>query len=101
MNQSSTASGSKKPGLAFWATAVVVVGLVAYPLSFGPASWISSRMNVGANVVSITCRPLLQATSDRSRKLLGWYAHVGAAPGWVWGCGSHSEDWEWAYVGTI
>ena len=27
----------KKPGVAFWATVVVVVVLVAYPLSFGPA----------------------------------------------------------------
>ena len=26
----------KKPGVAFWTTVVVVVVLVAYPLSFGP-----------------------------------------------------------------
>jgi hypothetical protein len=36
---------SKKPGVAFWATVVVVVVLVAYPLSFGPACWITSRLN--------------------------------------------------------
>jgi hypothetical protein len=29
----------KKPGVAFWATVVVVVVLMAYPLSFGPACW--------------------------------------------------------------
>lgn len=29
----------KKPGVAFWATVVVVVALVAYPLRFGPACW--------------------------------------------------------------
>jgi hypothetical protein len=29
----------KKPGVAFWATVVVIVALVAYPLSFGPACW--------------------------------------------------------------
>ena len=28
---------SKKPSVAFWATVVLVVVLVAYPLSFGPA----------------------------------------------------------------
>ena len=33
----------KKPGVAFWPTVVVVVALVAYPLSFGPACWIASR----------------------------------------------------------
>jgi len=27
----------KKPGVAFWATVVMVVVLVLYPLSFGPA----------------------------------------------------------------
>jgi hypothetical protein len=32
-------SHRKKPGVAFWATVVVVVVLVAYPLSFGPACW--------------------------------------------------------------
>ena len=29
----------KKPGVAFWATVMMVVVLVAYPLSFGPACW--------------------------------------------------------------
>jgi hypothetical protein len=33
----------KKPGLAFWAIVVVVVGLVAYPLSFGPVCWLVNR----------------------------------------------------------
>jgi hypothetical protein len=33
-------SAHKKSGVAFWATAVVVVALVGYPLSFGPACWI-------------------------------------------------------------
>jgi hypothetical protein len=34
--------GRKKPGVAFWAT-VVVVGGLAYPLSFGPACLIWGR----------------------------------------------------------
>src|SRR5438552_45756 len=33
----------KKPGVAFWATVVVVVGLMAYALSFGPAVWLVAR----------------------------------------------------------
>jgi hypothetical protein len=33
----------KKLGVAFWATVVVVVVLIGYPLSFGPACWIASR----------------------------------------------------------
>src|SRR5258708_7783125 len=33
----------KKPGWKFWASVVLAVVLVAYPLSFGPACWIASR----------------------------------------------------------
>ena len=33
----------KQPGVAFWATVVVVVVLVVYPLSFGPACWLVSH----------------------------------------------------------
>jgi hypothetical protein len=33
-------SSPKKPGVVFWATVVLVVVLVAYPLSFGPARWL-------------------------------------------------------------
>src|SRR5690242_19249125 len=32
----------KKPGVAFWAT-VVMVALLAYPLSMGPVCWICDR----------------------------------------------------------
>ena len=33
----------KKPGVAFWTTVLVAVCLAGYPLSFGPACWVSSR----------------------------------------------------------
>src|SRR4029453_18637396 len=51
----------KKPGVAFWATVVVVVALVAYPLSFGPACWISSRVQPSGNVVSVIYKPVILA----------------------------------------
>src|SRR5258708_35393274 len=35
----------KKPGVAFWTTVVMVVLLVGYPLSFGPACWIATRLD--------------------------------------------------------
>ena len=37
----------KKPGVAFWATVGMVVVLVGYPLSFGPACWLSSWLGCG------------------------------------------------------
>ena len=35
-------SSRKKPGVAFWATVVLVV-VLAYPLSQGPAGWLITR----------------------------------------------------------
>jgi hypothetical protein len=32
-------SDRKKPDVAFWASVVVVLAFVAYPLSWGPAAW--------------------------------------------------------------
>ena len=37
-------SEHKKPGVAFWATVVLVVGLVLYPLTFGPAMGVMAWM---------------------------------------------------------
>ena len=34
----------KKPAVAFWATMIVVVVLVGYPLSIGPVAWISDHL---------------------------------------------------------
>src|SRR5262245_6890931 len=38
----------RKPGVAFWATVVVVVGLGAYPLSMGPAHGIACWLDTPA-----------------------------------------------------
>jgi hypothetical protein len=38
-------SNSKKPGVAFWATLVVVVVLVGYPLSLGPVAWLHAKLD--------------------------------------------------------
>jgi hypothetical protein len=34
----------KKPGVAFWVAVVLVVALVAYPLSMAPAYWVLVRL---------------------------------------------------------
>jgi hypothetical protein len=54
-------SDRKKPGVAFWATLVVVVGLVAYPLSFVPACWVSSRVQPTGTCLSAVYRPIILA----------------------------------------
>ncbi len=71
----------KKPGVAFWATVVVVVVLVAYPLSFGPACWMNERGFLGATVVSALYSPVLVTAENRQLpKIIDWYARLGAKP---------------------
>src|SRR5262245_39140921 len=78
----------KKPGVAFRATVVMVCLLVAYPLSFGPACWISSRTALGHRTIPKFYRPLTLALDCESfpalGKTVGWYSRIGAAEGWHW-----------------
>ena len=79
----------KKPGVAFWATVVLVVVLM-YPLSFGPACWLSQRVNSTRVAVSIAYPPLLELALDPEAifdekpipSLLFAYAKLGAKWGW-------------------
>jgi hypothetical protein len=48
----------KKPGTGFRATVVVLVVLVAYPLSFGPALWYSVRYAPANVQILAAYRPL-------------------------------------------
>ena len=61
-------SSRKKRGLTFRATVVAVVVLVAYPLSFGPACWITIRLDRGSSVIGVVYWPFLRACwqSDQS-----------------------------------
>jgi hypothetical protein len=82
----------KKSGMAFWATAMVVVVLVAYALSIGPACWISSRMNYGADAVSFVYQPIRrilrpdpwQTRNNKVQILIGRYIRLWAEPEWTW-----------------
>ena len=84
----------KKPGVAFWAPVVLVV-LVLYVASIGPACWVSSRTNIGAATVSFVYRPLTweMAQSERVADAVSWYARLGGADGWDWTI--ESDGWTW------
>jgi hypothetical protein len=79
-------SDRKKPGVAFWATVVLVVALGAYPLSWGPACWVSSRLDAGCSCLPLVYRPMIwaMARNDRVAAALNRYAELGAAPNWYW-----------------
>ena len=69
----------KKPGMAFWATVVVVVVLVAYPLSFGPACWILTHVELWPdtrNAIEAPYAPLFRIRTggpEWVRPPLDWY----------------------------
>src|SRR5262245_30846512 len=75
-----------KPGVAFWATVVAVVVLVAYPLSFGPACWIKydpKRQEVVAPKVYWPLGWIMNTTDPSAsnrysvQKVMQWYIGIG------------------------
>src|SRR5262245_62256845 len=85
-------SDRKKPGAAFWATVAIVVALVAYPLSFGPACWWFSttrpeeQMAPGlvTHRVPMAYWPLgwvAKKAGWRAERCLGWFGRLGLPQG--------------------
>jgi hypothetical protein len=76
----------KKPGWAFWT--VVVVVLVVYPLSMGPASWLGRQAGSPfwlSRAIAAIYQPLWwiegrlpQFVSDQQARYLGWW--IGEEP---------------------
>ena len=79
-------SDRKKPGVAFWATVVVVVILVGYPLSIGPACWVTSRSDAGGDAVSLVYQPIFRfwwrGKMPEERDPLRSYLRLLAGDGW-------------------
>ncbi len=97
-----------KPSTGFWIAVALVVVLAAYPLSFGPACWITSRAEHGAELVPIVYRPVTWGLSVGSTSVLDrvilWYARIGAARGWSWQVVLNDRSmelgWEWVSLPT-
>jgi hypothetical protein len=75
----------KKPGIAFWATLAVLVALVAYPLSYGPACWMAwqRRSHSAVRITATIYSPLVWASfngPERIQRALWWWAEFYAPP---------------------
>ena len=105
----------KKPGVAFWATVVVVV-LASYPLSFGPACWFASRTGIGIRALPFVFRPLTAvmvtdtSPADLRRRLTlpsGATYRITSLyfvpRGWVskYACLFARDDWNWRFVAQV
>src|SRR5690349_3405487 len=64
----------RKPVSGFWAATLVVV-LVGYPLTFGPACWLVDRGNARIEVVARVYRPFVRAAAAENGigHFLKWY----------------------------
>jgi hypothetical protein len=88
--------------MAFWATVVVVV-VLAYPLSFGPACWISSRCECGPQFVTAIYRPVLLILARGPRGIQGFmhrYARLGAQADWELRYSPDDATFTWGYAIT-
>src|SRR5262245_36571618 len=74
-------SDRKKPGVAFWATVVVVV-VLSYPISFGPTCWLVSLDAMPESAVraaSTVYAPLIRCAANErhsAAQALAWWASV-------------------------
>lgn len=93
----------KTPGIAFWTTVILVI-VLAYPLSAGPACWTSSRWGDGA-VVTEVYRPLTRlldtVDSDGVTNAFLRYSELFAVAGFGWK-GLQIDDmqktqWRWRH----
>ena len=78
----------KKPGVPFSATVLLVVMLVGYPLSVGPACWISSRATKFVPVVETAYSPMMficDVSPHCVVDYIQWYSGIGASGRWYWG----------------
>jgi hypothetical protein len=73
----------KQPGVAFWATVVVLVALVGYPVSFGPAVWLTARGYFRDSTVQSFYLPILwsAAQAESLESAVTWWGTLGVPDG--------------------
>jgi hypothetical protein len=88
----------RKPTAGFWITVALVAVLVAYPLSFGPACWATSRTNCSVDILETFYQPILREAFSETEWIaicVRWYAGLAAAPNWHIRDGCFTEDCFW------
>jgi hypothetical protein len=78
---------------AIWTLAIVIGVPALYALSFGPACWITSRLNFGARSIPVIYRPMTWALGNPEThsipsvtiaRTFRWYAKVAGRTDWEW-----------------
>src|ERR1700681_3130996 len=76
-------SPPRHPSVGFWITVALVVALVGYPLSFGPAVWLTTRGYVGEATVNSFYWPVLWSAAHVPplENAVDWWASLGIPDG--------------------
>jgi hypothetical protein len=76
-------SDRKKPPAGFWITVALVAVLVGYPLSFGPAIWLTARGYFRESAVQSFYMPILwsAAQAELLEDGLVWWGTLGVPDG--------------------
>jgi hypothetical protein len=78
--QGASLTDREKPGVAFWATVVMVAALVGYPLSIGPAQWLIWNANFPGlgEAAHVAYRPIAFAwgSSATAARVIDWYLRL-------------------------
>lgn len=86
-----------------WTAAGLVFALF-YPLSLGPACWITSRLNAGAGCISSIYRPVVLLMIDGPVDLteqLDSFSMFGADPTWLWDLDPIGREPRWVPMSAI
>ena len=69
----------KQPTVAFWATVVVVAALIGYPVSLGPAVWLTARGCFRDSAVQSFYIPVLwsAAQAESLEDVVIWWGSLG------------------------
>jgi len=79
---------------------IVVAATLAYPLSFGPACWITTRIDLGASSIQVIYRPIYSTMSYAPVPIssaIRWYVNALSANNWLLGIGE-DDKWTWSQV---
>src|SRR5262245_50991401 len=94
-----------------WIVALLIGLPVLYVASFGPACWMTSRLDLGARLIPTIYKPIVVLTFPTKdyeenppiARLLMRYAELAAIDGWVWQgyvgvlVGNDLEGWDWEH----
>ena len=71
----------RKPGVAFWGAIALLVLLVGYPLSIGPACWLVKKNGLPETAL-VVYRPLSMSASisEKTYGALIWYIELWSGP---------------------